>query len=104
MSQHIASIYHSAGHLLKKATLPQDHMKNYRPVSGLSFLSRLVESVVAKQLNNHVEENGLGNKMQSAYRPGYSTETALLAIKNNIHLGMSNHLSYLDNHVLDLLV
>ena len=74
--------------LLKKATLSQDDMKNYRPVSGLSFLSKLVECVVAKQLNNHVHENSLGNRMQSAYRAD-STETAILAIKNDVHLAMS---------------
>ena len=60
--------------LLIKATLPQDDMKNYRLVSGLSFLSKLVERVVAKQLNNHVHENSLGNRMQSAYRARHSTE------------------------------
>ena len=75
--------------LLKKAALSQDDMKSYRPVSGLSFLSKLVERVVAKQLNNHVQENSLGNKMQSAYRAGHSTETALLAIKNDVHLAMA---------------
>ena len=56
--------------------------------SGLSFLSKLVERVVTKQLNNHVQENSLGNRMQSAYKAGHSTETALLAIKNDV-LAMS---------------
>ena len=34
--------------LIKKANLPSDDLKNYRPVSGLSFISKLVEHVVAR--------------------------------------------------------
>ena len=64
-------------------------MKKYCPVSGLSFLSKLVERGVSKQLNNHVQEKSLGNRMQSAYRAGHSTETSLLAIKNDVYLAMS---------------
>ena len=33
---------------IKKANLPADDLKNYRPVSGLSFISKLIECVVAK--------------------------------------------------------
>ena len=33
--------------LIKKASLPVEDLKNYRPVSGLSFISKLVEHVVA---------------------------------------------------------
>ena len=60
-------------------------LKNYRPVSGLCFLSKLVEQVVAKQLTSHIN-NKLDNQHQSAYKPGHSTETALLSIKNEVHL------------------
>ena len=34
--------------LIKEATLPADDLKNYCPVSGLSFISKLVERAVAK--------------------------------------------------------
>ena len=40
--------------LIKKALLPVEDLKNYRPVSGLSFVSKLVECVVAKQLVDHI--------------------------------------------------
>ena len=72
--------------LIKKSTLPHDELKNYRPVSGLCFLSKLVERVVAKQLNLHVQKHGLDNKSQSAYKAGHSTETALLTIKKNVQI------------------
>ena len=67
--------------LIKKAPLPRNDLKNYRPVSGLCFLSKLVERVVAKQLTSHINNNKLDNPHQSAYKPGHSTETALLSIK-----------------------
>ena len=35
-------------------------------------------------MNDHVDGNTLRDKMQSAYRAGHSTETALLRIKNDI--------------------
>ena len=59
--------------LIKKASLP---------VSGLSFISKLVECVVAKQLVDHIHRHGLDNSYQSAHK-------ALLSIKNYIHLSLS---------------
>ena len=38
-------------HLLKKASLDPLDLKNYRPVSNLSFVSKLVERVAVKKLN-----------------------------------------------------
>ena len=72
-----------------KASLPVEDLKNYRPVSGLSFISKLVECVVAKQLVDHIHRHGLDNSYQSAYKSGCSTETALLSIKKDIHLSLS---------------
>ena len=45
--------------------------------------------MVASQLNDHVCSNGLQNVKQSAYKLGHSTETALLLIKNDVHLPMA---------------
>ena len=75
--------------LIKKTTLPADDFKNYRPVSGLSFMSKLVERVVAKQLLEHIQVHSLDNPYQSAYKTGHSTENALLSIKNEVHLSLS---------------
>ena len=63
--------------------LPVEDLKNYRPVSGL------VERAVAKQLVDHIPRHCLDNSYQSAYKSGHSTETALLSIKNDIHLSLS---------------
>ena len=75
--------------LIKKPNLPSNDLKNYRPVSGLSFISKLVERVVAKQLLEHINVNNLDNPYQSTYKAGHSTETALLYIKNEVHLSLS---------------
>ena len=48
-----------------------------------------MEHVVAKQLVDHIHRHGLDNSYQSVYKPGHSTETALLSIKNDINLSLS---------------
>ena len=76
--------------VIKKSTLSKEDLKCYRPVSGLSFLSKLVECVVTAQIRSHMDSLDLGNTFQSAYNVGHSTETAWLCIKNEIHLSLSN--------------
>ena len=70
--------------LLKKASLPRQELKNYRPVSNLNYVSKLMEKVVANQIKGHVDGFGLGNPFQSAYKAFHSTETALLSVTNDI--------------------
>ena len=48
--------------LLKKSPLDKDGLQNYRPVSNLPFASKLVEKVVARQMNDHVDWNTLRDK------------------------------------------
>ena len=62
--------------------------KNYRPVSNLSFISKLIERAIAVQLIEHLKENNLYDEFQSAYRQFYSTETALLRARNDILMEM----------------
>ena len=70
--------------LIKKASLDPNNLKSYRPVSNLSFLSKILERIVASQLDNHLERNKLHEPFQSAYRQQHSTETALLRLHNDI--------------------
>ena len=70
--------------LLKKPSLDKDVLKNYRPVSNLAFVSKVIEKIVATQLNDHLLSNNLMEEFQSAYRKGHSTETALLRVQSDI--------------------
>ena len=76
--------------LIKKKTLCRNEFKNYRPISNLSFLSKILEKIVAKRLNAHIEEHMLSNHVQSSYKRFHSTETALLKIYNDIICNMDN--------------
>ena len=64
--------------VLKKPSLDKDLMKNYRTVSNLTYLSRILEKVVAKRLLDHMAHSNLHETLQSAYKPAHSNETALL--------------------------
>ncbi len=75
--------------LLKKLGLELEK-KNYRPVSNLAFISKLIEKAVAFQLIDHLKRNNLYDKFQSAYRQFHSTETALLRVKNDVLNAMDN--------------
>ena len=70
--------------LIKKLILDCEIFKNYRPVSNLSFVSKLIERIVCVQLVDHLKENDLYEIFQSAYRQLHSTETALLRVQNDI--------------------
>jgi hypothetical protein len=74
--------------LLKKPDLNPETLKNFRPISNLPFLSKILEKVVAKQLLHHKEVNNLREKLQSAYRKHHSTETALLRINHDLLISM----------------
>jgi hypothetical protein len=74
--------------LHKKSNLDHNILKNYRPVSNLPFISKVLERVIAKQLNEHMSQHQLHEPFQSAYKQFHSTETALLKVHNDIMWSM----------------
>jgi len=67
---------------LKKPQLDPADTNSYRPISQLSFASKLVERAVATRFV--CTQNSLLSAKQSAYRRHFSTETALLIVHNDI--------------------
>ena len=65
---------------LKKPSLDPDDLSNYRPISNLSFVSKLLERAVHAQLLLYLNDNELLPSVQSAYRQFFSTETAVLKV------------------------
>ena len=70
--------------LLKKHNLDPNALENYRPVSNLPFISKILEKVVLCQLKEHLTRHNLIEPFQSAYREYHSTETALLRITSDL--------------------
>ena len=71
--------------LLKKAGMDEGDPANYRPISNLSTISKIVERLCLKRLLPHVINSGNFNPLQSAYRKLHSTETALLKIMDDLY-------------------
>ena len=70
--------------LIKDRNLDKEILKSFRPVSNLTFLSKIIERVVHEQLNRHMEKNNLVINDQSGYKKGHSTETLLIKITNDL--------------------
>jgi len=70
--------------LVKDESQDPNILKNYRPVSNLTFLGKLIERVVLRRLNEHLSRNNLNCQEQFAYKKHHSTETLLIKIVNDV--------------------
>ena len=70
--------------LIKKINLSKEDLGNYRPISHLNFVSKIVERVVHSRLVAHLNSFSGLPTFQSAYRQHHSTESALLRIQNDL--------------------
>ena len=75
--------------LLKKLGLEVINA-NFRPVSNLTFLSKVIERCMLLQLSAHCDKYGLQPEYQLAYRAHHSCETAILQLSNDILWGMES--------------
>ena len=70
----------------------KEKYKNYRPVSNLLFLSKLIERVVDSRLEQHMTLNNLHCDHQFGYKKQHSTEFLLLKIVNNLLLSCDDNM------------
>ena len=75
-------------HILKKRCLDDNGLSNYRPVSNLCFIAKILEKLVLSQVSSYLKSHNLYNTSQSACLPGHSTETALLKVVNDLFLSL----------------
>ena len=73
---------------LKKPTLDPTDLGNYRPISNLTFLSKVLERAAYEQISNYLGNNNLLPDNQSAYRKHRSTETATLKVMSDVYQAM----------------
>ena len=70
--------------ILKKPNLDPTDISNFRPISNLSFVSKLLERAISHQLTVYLESESLLPEYQSAYRANHSTETAVLRVFSDL--------------------
>ena len=69
---------------------------NYRPISIVPIMTKIVERVVQRQLFDYMSRNHLLSSSQHGFRPRHSIETALLSVTNRIFSNMDRgHVSLL---------
>lgn len=67
-----------------------DDLANYRPISLLPLLNKILEKHIIKHLLDFVEASGCLDPSQSGFRPRHSTETALISVTDNIRQSLDN--------------
>jgi retron-type reverse transcriptase len=65
-------------------------IKDFRPISLLCTLSKVLEKIVFSQLAEYVGTHGVFDPLQSGYRKMHSTATALLKITEDIRRAIFN--------------
>src|SRR6218665_916510 len=80
--------------LLKKPSLDKELLSNYRPISNLSFLSKLSERVVLSHLKGYLTSNNHLNPNQSACAKHHSTETLLTSLYNKLVMAIGHQQVY----------
>ena len=77
--------------LLKKLGL-EIIQSSYRPISNLSFVSKLMEKCFLDQFLKHCKHQKLLPDYQLAYRKNYSTETAIIKLSDDLLWAMEQQL------------
>ena len=74
---------------------PSD-LNSYRPISNLSYVSKLLERIIDSRFTEHANTNNLFSPLQSAYRKHHSTVKIHNDLITNIDQGLIGALVLLD--------
>ena len=69
----------------------KNQANNYRPISILPAVSKILERTVHSQLYDHISKNKLLSSAQFGFRKNHSTTTCILALLDNIYKNMTNN-------------
>ena len=71
--------------IIKKTNLNSSEFSNYRPISQLPLLTKILEKTVYTQLSHYLTENMLLDIRQNAFRKLHSTETTVLSLFDDLY-------------------
>ena len=74
--------------ILKSINLDKEMFNNFRPVSLLSFISKLTERVVHMRINSHLDSNSLNNNSQYGYKKHHGCDTMILKLIDDIFVAV----------------
>ena len=78
----------------------KDDLDNYRPISILPILSKILEKAVFHQLHSYLSENSLLSPYQSGFRENHSTQMAVTfltdKIRGNMDKGLLTGAAFID--------
>ena len=57
---------------------------NYRPVSILNIISKIIEKIACEQLTGYLDSNNLLYELQSGFRSSFSTDSCLIHLSDFI--------------------
>ena len=73
--------------ILKKHNLDHEILNNFRPITNIEFIGKMIEKVVLSRLNQHMNANNMHTSEQFGYKKGHSTEHVILEIVDEVLIG-----------------
>jgi hypothetical protein len=67
--------------------------QNLHPISLLSTMGKLIEKVILKIVQRHIDERGLLNASQFGFRARHSTTLRCISVTDHVSLNVNNNIS-----------